>query len=136
MVDDLTAKIGTKLGVLSAVGRGEKTKIEDVTTNSFEAYQYYQKGMEDIWRFNFPDAKKNFEQAVAIDPTFAMAYLYLGVMEVNLHANLWDPFADPTSVRKSIQLAKNTLQKQPIRSSGLLTYMKLFSIDNMRRQYV
>jgi serine/threonine protein kinase/Tfp pilus assembly protein PilF len=106
MVDELTAKIGTRLGILSAAQKGEKLKVEDVTTTSFEAYQYYQKGNENFWRWAFSDALKNYEQAIAIDPTFAMAHLMQGsALSVN-GAMPWDPFADLTAVRKSVGLAK------------------------------
>lgn len=57
-------------------------------------------------RWNFSDALKYFEQAIAIDPTFAMAYLMQGTTLSITGAMPWDPFADLTSVRKSVGLAK------------------------------
>jgi TolB-like protein len=46
MVDDLTAKIGARLGFLSAAGKARKLEIKDVTTGSVEAYRAYEQGQE------------------------------------------------------------------------------------------
>jgi len=104
MADQLTEKVSNRLGV-STQEMGQLFKIADVTTNSFEAYKYYRKGLENMWRFNFPEAAENFERAKEIDPTFAMAHLYLALAKFpGLVA--WNPFTDLSSFRESIQLAK------------------------------
>jgi tetratricopeptide (TPR) repeat protein len=52
-------------------------KIIDLTTNSMEAYDYYLKAREALDNFFPLDARKFAEKAVAIDPTFALAYYIL-----------------------------------------------------------
>ena len=52
-------------------------KIIDLTTNSMEAYDFYLKGREAYDNFFYPEARKYAEQAVAIDPAFAIAYSLL-----------------------------------------------------------
>ncbi len=77
-VDELSRTISKGKG-LSAL-RVEKAppKITDVTTNSMEAYNYFLRGREDYKKFYYADAKKFLQKAVEPDPTFAVAYLYLG----------------------------------------------------------
>lgn len=77
-VDELSRTISKGKG-LSAL-RIEKAppKITDVTTNSMEAYNYFLRGREDYEKFYYADAKKFLQKAVELDPTFAVAYLYLG----------------------------------------------------------
>ena len=43
-----------------------------------EAYNYFLRGRDDYEKFYYADARKFLEKAVSIDPTFAVAYLYLG----------------------------------------------------------
>jgi serine/threonine protein kinase/tetratricopeptide (TPR) repeat protein len=52
-------------------------KIIDLTTSSMEAYNYYLKAREAYDNFFYADAKKLAEKAVAVDPTFALAYYVL-----------------------------------------------------------
>jgi len=49
MVDELTEKVGNKLGI-SIEESGQRFKIADATTSSFEAYKYYQKGLDALLR--------------------------------------------------------------------------------------
>ena len=43
-----------------------------------EAYNYFLRGRDDYEKFYYADARKFLEKAVSLDPTFAVAYLYLG----------------------------------------------------------
>jgi len=76
MVDELTVKLGVRLGV-STGEKGQPLKIADVTTNSYEAYDYFLKGREEYEKMLNAEARKFFKKAVELDPTFAVAYLYL-----------------------------------------------------------
>jgi serine/threonine protein kinase/Tfp pilus assembly protein PilF len=77
-VDELSRTISKGKG-LSAL-RVEKAppKITDITTISMEAYNYFLRGREDYEKFYYADAKKFLQKAVELDPTFAVAYLWLG----------------------------------------------------------
>jgi serine/threonine protein kinase/Flp pilus assembly protein TadD len=110
MVDQLTEKVSAQLEV-SPESREQHFKIADVTTNSFESYRYYRKGLENIWRWNFSEAEENFEEAVKIDSTFAMAHLYLALAKGAYGMRIRYPFTDLTSIRKSIQTAKKYASK-------------------------
>jgi tetratricopeptide (TPR) repeat protein len=51
--------------------------VAEVTTTSMEAYNYYLRGVDEYDKFYYDDSRRFLERAVAIDSTFAMAYIYL-----------------------------------------------------------
>jgi len=106
MVDELTVKIGTRLGFLSAGGKAGRLEVKDVTTSSIEAYQAYQKGMEQLWRWNFKGAQANFQKAIELDPTFAMAYLGFGMAQTGIGMAFLNPYTDTTPVKEIFIQAK------------------------------
>ncbi len=111
MVDTLTEKIGRKMAVFSAKGDEQKFKITDVTTNSLEAFKYYQKGQENFWRREYQTAEDNFQKAVEIDRTFAIAYLWMGMAQSRMGWSFYDPFFDNASIKQTLDLAKKYSQK-------------------------
>ena len=75
MVDDLTSRVAQKF---VAGGMPEKgPSIQDASTSNIEAYKHYQKGRDYAARFLFEDAIREYEQAVQLDPQFALAYLWM-----------------------------------------------------------
>jgi serine/threonine protein kinase/tetratricopeptide (TPR) repeat protein len=111
MVDTLTEKIGRKMEVLSAKGDEQRFKITDVTTNSLEAYKYYQKGQENFWRREYQTAEENFQKAVEVDRTFATAYLWKGLAQSRMGWSFYDPFFDNSPIKQTLDLAKKYSQK-------------------------
>jgi serine/threonine protein kinase/tetratricopeptide (TPR) repeat protein len=77
-IDEISRTISRGLGPVSAKIEIAPPKIADLTTSSMEAYNYFLRGRDDYEKFYFADARKFLEKAVALDPTFAVAYLYLG----------------------------------------------------------
>jgi tetratricopeptide (TPR) repeat protein/predicted Ser/Thr protein kinase len=74
LVDQLAAQIRDGIGFRDAAGI---RKVSDVSTTSLEAFQLYSQGVEALFATRMDDAEKLLERAVAIDPTFADAYLQL-----------------------------------------------------------
>jgi serine/threonine protein kinase/tetratricopeptide (TPR) repeat protein len=74
LVDELTGHIRTSLDLTD---RPAGRPIAEVTTTSLEAYQLYSEGLEASRNSRFVDARKPLEEAVKIDPSFAMAYFEL-----------------------------------------------------------
>ncbi len=99
MVDDLTEKIQGNFNMPDLVAGTQPLKIRDVTTSSIEAYKYYEKGLEKLWRWEVDDAADNFRRAVDVDSTFAIAYLQLAVSETNNSLYVISPFADINPIR-------------------------------------
>jgi len=73
LADRLTERVNEWLRTSSS----ESLRITDATTNSLEAYKYYEKGMQHVYRFEIGEAARAFRQAVKIDSTFAMAHFRL-----------------------------------------------------------
>jgi tetratricopeptide (TPR) repeat protein len=82
--------------------------IMDLTTNSVEAYNYFLRGRDDIENLMASDAKKFLEKAIALDPTFAVAYLYLSSAE----ALLVDFKARNEALMKAMEYADRATEKE------------------------
>jgi tetratricopeptide (TPR) repeat protein/TolB-like protein len=74
LVDELTSRIRASLDLGD---QPDGRALADVTTSSLEAFQLYTEGIEAYRSFRYEDAKELLEQAVEIDPSFAMAYFEL-----------------------------------------------------------
>jgi tetratricopeptide (TPR) repeat protein len=74
LVDQLAAQIRDGIGFRDATGI---RKVSDVSTTSLDAFRLYSQGVDALFNTRMDDAQKLLERAVAIDPTFADAYLQL-----------------------------------------------------------
>ena len=74
LADDLTGRVLRSLGV--AV-RDDSRGVAEVTSTSTEAYRLYNEGFKAARLLRRPEAAKLLQQAVAIDPSFAAAWLEL-----------------------------------------------------------
>ena len=131
MVDELTKKLSIKLGI-SEEGEEQLFNIADVTTNSLEAYRYYQKGSENLKRLNYLEAEKNFQKAVDIDPQFAMAYVNLAYAKMGdiTEIDVMNPFIDLTTHKKILNLAKKYFHKVTKRERLIINiYESFFNRD-------
>jgi len=77
-IDEISRTISRGIGPVAAKIEFAPPKIADLTTNSMEAYNYFLRGRDDYEKFHYADSRRFLEKAIAIDPTFAVAYLYLG----------------------------------------------------------
>jgi Tfp pilus assembly protein PilF len=77
MVDALTARMAERLLPTGDLP-GKAPVLEEVTTSNVEAYRHYQLGLEAVWRFEVTRALREFEEAVRLDPQFALAWLEIG----------------------------------------------------------
>jgi tetratricopeptide (TPR) repeat protein/TolB-like protein/predicted Ser/Thr protein kinase len=104
MIDDLTRRLRSNFAGVPAAeplftvpGSRAEPRLEvglNVLTGSIEAYRLYAEGIFLHERARGREAADLFRQAVAIDPTFAMAYAKLAVAEHNLgHPDLRDRYA-------------------------------------------
>lgn len=74
LVDEISARIlaGLELGATPAVD-----SIATVTSDSLEAWRYYEEGMRARVNVRYPQALAAFEEAIRLDPEFALAYFQL-----------------------------------------------------------
>ncbi len=78
MLDQLSEKTRIDLKEQEEVVQLTNRGVADVTTTSLEAYQHYFKGEELINKSEFfGAAEKEFNKAIALDSTFALAYFRL-----------------------------------------------------------
>ena len=104
MVDRLTERIRTRLGMPEATP-ARALRIADVSTASLDAYQHYQKGLDFLLRWNTAAARKELEQAVAIDPAFSGAWVSLAQARVGPGA-FADAFSDMSEGIEALQQAR------------------------------
>jgi serine/threonine protein kinase/Tfp pilus assembly protein PilF len=84
-IDEISRTISRGLGPLAAKIEISQPKISELTTTSMEAYNYFLRGRDDYEKFYNADAQKFLKKAVELDPTFAVAYLYLGKVAGELY---------------------------------------------------
>lgn len=77
-IDELSKDIARGVGLSERKVATVPVQIASVTTNSMEAYNYFLRGRDDFEEGNWLQVVPSLEQAVRLDSTFAMAYLYLG----------------------------------------------------------
>jgi tetratricopeptide (TPR) repeat protein len=73
MVDSLTARMAERF-LPSGRLPGETPALEEVTTSNVEAYRHYQLGLDARRRFEVAQGLREFEEAVRLDPQFALAW--------------------------------------------------------------
>lgn len=77
IVDQLASRIRDGIGVLDgAPVRG----VAEVSSASLEAYRLYSQGVEAYHNVRLEEATRLLEAAVAVDPSFAQAYLQLALL--------------------------------------------------------
>jgi eukaryotic-like serine/threonine-protein kinase len=76
MVDRLTSNIATNFLPPSSVP-AKAPEIEQTSTSNVEAYRHYEQGMDFARRYLNADAIREFQEAVQLDPQFALAYMRL-----------------------------------------------------------
>ena len=77
LVDSLTDKIAQSLNIQLAMA--DKKDVASYTSSSPEAYKHYILGMEKFSLNLLDEAIEEFEKALDIDSTFAMAYMRIGM---------------------------------------------------------
>lgn len=80
VVDSLTTRIAKSLDMEEMMGTDRN--VAQLTTNNPEAYRYFHAGLQGLSAEIWEDAIKNFEKAIAVDSTFALAYMRLGMTYV------------------------------------------------------
>jgi serine/threonine protein kinase/TolB-like protein/TolA-binding protein len=76
MVDRLTASIAGNFLPASEVPV-KSPEIEQASTSNLEAYRHYQLGVDYSLRYLAREAIHEYEEAVRLDPQFALAYMHL-----------------------------------------------------------
>jgi len=107
-IDELSKEISKGIGIARQKIEEAKVRIADVTTNSMKAYNYYLKGVEELNKVYTDEARRSFEKAVAIDPTFASAYYYLSLVYYLLE----NPKAEEEAIKKAKTFSEKATDKE------------------------
>ena len=140
MVDQLTEKVGDNLIASHREANEKPFKIAEVTTPSFEAYKYYQRGMEYIWRHDYGNAWVNLRRAIGIDSTFAMAHSVLAAFEGG--GGILTHYGNYSRVQKHLELAEKYSTNVTERERLYIRYQRatrernLAAAESLASQYV
>ncbi len=107
-IDALSREVSHGLGIPEKKIEAAQIKVEDVTTSSIEAYNYFLRGKEDLDKFYYDSARQFLEKAVELDPTFAMAYLYLA----RTHSSLRNKKAQDEAIEKAKSFSEKVTDKE------------------------
>ncbi len=77
MIDKLAEKARAGLKEKGSEIQTTNQRVADTTTGNLEAYQHYFQGEQYNNRYQFKEAEKEFNRAIELDPTFALAYYRL-----------------------------------------------------------
>ncbi|MEE9225183.1 MAG: tetratricopeptide repeat protein, partial [Bacteroidota bacterium] len=107
MIDKLAEKTRVGLKEKAAEIQATSQKVAEVTTPNLEAYQHYFKGEELVGKLKWEEAKAEFNQAIALDTTFALAYYRLA------YATGWT-FEEGAkeSIRKAMEYIERVPEKE------------------------
>ncbi len=80
VVDKLSAAVKSDLSLPESAMAEPEIPVIDLTTNSLEAYKHYLEGQRLFYKGLYPESKLALRKAIALDSTFAMAYLPLATI--------------------------------------------------------
>jgi len=107
-IDQLSRAICRGVGRSALKIESSPPKIADLTTDSIDAYNYFLRGRDEVERFFYDDARRSLEKAVAIDPTFAIAYLH----QARAASGVSDLKARDEALQKAKQYAGKVTEKE------------------------
>jgi len=107
-IDQLSRSVSRGIGLPVLKIEKAQPGIMDLTTSSMEAYNHFLRGRDEYERFYYDDARKSLEKALALDPSFAVAYLYLSIT-LN---QLGDFEGDREALEKAKQFADRATEKE------------------------
>jgi serine/threonine protein kinase/lipopolysaccharide biosynthesis regulator YciM len=109
MVDELTRRIKSDFMLSQEeIDSDIDMEVGKVTTSSPEAYRFYSKGTTHYFKTEYPKAIPLLENAVAIDPEFAMAYRHLCAA----HANMGHRSVARKYLQKALELTDRVSERE------------------------
>jgi tetratricopeptide (TPR) repeat protein len=113
LVDDLTRRIKTSIEFTKEQIAGDiDSRIEDITTSSPEALKHYLEGVRYEYMSEPYLSLQEIEKAIALDPNFALAYLFM-------HHNYFN-LGNEAESKKYLQKAYELSEQLPARERYLI----------------
>jgi serine/threonine protein kinase/Tfp pilus assembly protein PilF len=96
----IASKFRTRVGESLTTVEKHNTPLETATTSSLEALKAYSTAMQVSFSAGFSEAVPHLKRAVEIDPQFATAYAFMGLM----YSNLGESVLSLENTKKAYQL--------------------------------
>ncbi|MDK1388551.1 adenylate/guanylate cyclase domain-containing protein [Sinorhizobium sp. 8-89] len=108
--DDVTQQI---VGALALnLTEGDQQRLATEQTDNLEAYDYFLRGREQLWRFTREkniQGRELLQRAIELDPKFAPAYAFLAFANMLDYGNQWSP-SPSTSMQQAEVLARRAVE--------------------------
>jgi Flp pilus assembly protein TadD len=128
----LASEMRGKLGESLASVQKYDAPPEDVTTTSLDALRSYSLGYRTmIGRNDYPAAIPLFQEAISLDPNFAMAYARLGINFYNLD----EPARAEENLEKAYQLRERLSEREKLYISASHDAMAIGNMEEARKTY-
>ena len=139
-IDGLTEKIRLDLGLSKKqVSEDSDRHLEQVTTASHKAYEYYIQGWQNQIEGGDPgETIKLMESAIELDPEFAMAYRIMAKAygELGLFSKMWDSLRKAYELKHRLSLRDYLLIQGELYSMSEETYDKAIeSYEELLKSY-
>ena len=113
-IDELSREISRGVGLTQRSIDATPLLIQEHSTSSMEAYNYYLRGTIDLSKYYWADALRFLQKSVSIDSNFAAAYLSMGIA----HRDLGNTAAAIKAIEKAKSLASRTTRKESLEIEG------------------
>jgi len=131
-VGKLASEIRSRLGESLASVQKYDAPPEDVTTASLEALKAYGVGYRTmIAKNDYPAAIPLFQQAISLDPNFAMAYARLGINFYNLD----EPARAAQNLQKAYDLRERLSEREKLYIAASHDAMATGNMEAARKAY-
>ncbi|MFB0565873.1 MAG: protein kinase [Candidatus Aminicenantaceae bacterium] len=127
-IDDLSREISQGIGIARQKIKEANLQIADVTTTSMEAYNYFIRGRDDYEKFYWEEARKFLEKAIALDPNFVSAYLYL--------VHTFTRLGDTENANEALKKAKDLLRKATEKEKLYIEASYAYEIERNQEKYI
>ncbi len=99
-LSQVATRFRTRIGESLAMVQQHDAPLAEATTPSLDALKAYSTAQK-VWRSSGPAAAlPHFQRAIELDPQFAMAHAWLGLV----YADLWEPLLAAQSANKAYEL--------------------------------
>jgi eukaryotic-like serine/threonine-protein kinase len=127
----ISSSIRTKLGESLSTIQKFDTPIEQASTSSLEALQAFSAGRKAALAGNYADAVPHYQQAIQLDPNFAMAYAALGTD----YGNLGEPNLAAENTTKAHDLRDRVSEKEKLYIDSHYDQFVLGDLENAQQVY-
>jgi len=114
-LDQATTKLRATLGESLSTVQKYDTPIQQATTSSLEALKAFSLGVKAEFETSAVAAIPLYKRAIELDPSFAAAYMHLGILYV---ADLTEPGLAAENLRKAYELRDRVSEWEKLRING------------------